>query len=59
MLGFIVHQTIELKNEEIRKLTRRVNDVKNEFSMIKNEVDLIDHEKDRLREENVWSFRPN
>lgn len=49
----LVNQTIDLKNEEIKKLNRKVNEAKTEFTIIRNEVDLFDQEKDRLKDENV------
>lgn len=49
-----MNQTIELKNEEIKKLNRKINEARTEFSIIKNEVDLFDQEKQRLKDENVF-----
>lgn len=51
--NIIVNRTIELKDDEIEKLTRRLNETKKECSIFQNELDGLDYDKGKLEQENV------
>lgn len=49
----VVNRTIELKDDEVEKLTRKLNETKKDCSILQNELDGLDYDKQKLEQENV------